>query len=77
MITQINNHADFVIEQITNPAIFKLVSTAEDWDTCLANVEHHNRIRVLAEIQTPIKTIRTCGITTKTTALTPHSNKIL
>ena len=62
--TQINNHAGIVTEQITNPGIVKLVLIAEDWDICLVNVEHHdkiktigNKIRMLAKIhETTIKT---------------------
>ena len=74
--TQTNTHVDILTEQITSPGVVKPVLTAEVWDTCLANVEHHNRIRIVAEIQTQTKTIKTCGITTATTTLTPHSNEI-
>ena len=46
-VTQINNHVDIVIEQITNPRIVKPVLIAEDWDICLANVEHHDKIMTI------------------------------
>ena len=44
-ITQTNNHVDIVTEQITSPGIAKHVLIAEDWDICLANVEHHDKIK--------------------------------
>ena len=44
-ITQNNNHADIVTEQISCPGIVKHVLIAEDWDMCLANVEHHDKIK--------------------------------
>ena len=47
VITQINNHADNVIEQIINPAIAKLVLIAENWDKYLANVKHRDKIRTI------------------------------
>ena len=66
-ITQINNHADIVIEQITSPGIVKPVLTAEEWDTCLANVEHHDKIKITDnKIQILTKTIKTCEITIRT-----------
>ena len=45
---QTNNHVDIVTEQITNPGIVKPGLIAKDWDICLANVEHQNKIRQLA-----------------------------
>ena len=45
--TQINNHADIVTEQITNPGIVQPVLIAEDWDICLANAEHHDKINTI------------------------------
>ena len=74
-ITQINNHVGIVTEQIINPGTVKIVLIAEDWDICLANVEHQdkirtigNRIRVLTEIR---------EISTKIATQIPPSNKIV
>ena len=74
---QTNNCVDIATEQITKSETVKLVSTAEDWDTCLKSVEHYDRIRIGVASRTTTKTIRTCAITTKTTTLTAHSNEIL
>ena len=46
-ITQINNHVDIATEQIINPGIVKPASIAEDWDTCLANAEHHDKTKTI------------------------------
>ena len=46
-ITQIDNHVDTVTEQITSPGIVRPVLIAEDWDICLASVEHHDKIRTI------------------------------
>ena len=46
-ITQTNNHADIVTEQIINPGIVKRVLIAEDWDTCHAKVEHLDKIKTI------------------------------
>ena len=73
--TQINNHVGIVTEQITSPGIFKLVLISEDWDTCLANVEHHDKIRTIGN-KIRILT-KTCEITIKTATQIPTSNKIL
>ena len=45
--TQTNIHAGIVREQITNPGIVKFVLIAEDWATCLANVEHLDKIKTI------------------------------
>ena len=39
------------IERITKPRIVKLVVTAEEWDICFGNTEHHDRLRLLVEIR--------------------------
>ena len=74
-LTQTNNHVGIVTEQITSPGIVKHVLTAENWDTYLANAEHHdktktigNKIRMLTKIH---------EITIKTATQIPLSNKIL
>ena len=46
-ITQTNNHADILNEQITGPGIVKHVLIAEDWDICLANVEHQDKTKTI------------------------------
>ena len=74
-ITQTNNHADIVTEQITSPGIVKHVLIAEDWDICLANVEHPDKIetignRIRMSTETP-------EITIKTGTQIPRSNKKL
>ena len=46
-ITQLNNHVGIVTEQITSPGIVKLVLIAEDWDICLASLEHHDKIKTI------------------------------
>ena len=74
-ITQINNHVDIATEQIINPRIVKHVLIAEDWDTCLAKVEHRDKIRTIGN-KTQMLT-KTREITTKTGTQTPHSNRIL
>ena len=74
-ITQTNNHVDIVIEQITNQGIVRPVLIAEDWDTCLANVEHLDKIKTIVnKIQMSIKIHE---IIIKTAMQIPHSNKIL
>ena len=73
--TQINNHVDIVTEQITSPGIVKRVLIAEDLDTCLVNVEHHDRIK---KIDSKIRIItKTSEISSKTAMQIPHSSKIL
>ena len=73
--TQTNNHVDIVTEQITSPGIAKPVLTAEDWDICLANVEHRDKIKTVGnKIQILTKTRE---ITIKTANQIPHSNKVL
>ena len=42
--TQTNNHLDFATEQITSLGIVKPALIAEDWDICLAKIEHHDEI---------------------------------
>ena len=44
-IIQPNNHADIVTEQIINAGIVRPVLIAQDWDTYLANAEHHDKIK--------------------------------
>ena len=44
-ITQTNNHVGIVTEQTTSPGIVKHVLIAEDWDICVAKVEHRDKIR--------------------------------
>ena len=77
-ITQTNNHAGLATEQITSPEIVKLVLTADDWDKCLANAEHHDKIKTTDnKTQTRTKTIKTYEIIIKTATQIPFSNKIL
>ena len=73
--TQINNHADIVTEQIINLGIVKPVSTAADWDTCLANAEHHDRIKTIGNKIQMLTKIHEISI--KTATQIPHSNKII
>ena len=47
--TQTNNHVDIVLEQIIRAGIVKPVLTAEDWDICLPNVEHHDKIGTIGK----------------------------
>ena len=73
--TQTNNHVDIVKEQINNPGTVKLVLIAEDWDTCVANVGHHDKIKTIgSKIRMLTKTHE---ITSKTAAQIPHSSKKL
>ena len=73
--TQTSNHADIVTEQIINPGIVRPVLTAEDWDTCLANVEHHDKIKTIGNKIRMLTKIR--EIITKTATPMPLNNKIL
>ena len=62
--TQTNNHADTVTEVINRSWIVKPVLIAENWDTCLANLEHHGKIQTIGY---KIRMLtRTREITTKT-----------
>ena len=73
--TQINNHVDTVTELTTSPGIVNHVLIAEDWDTCLVNVEHHDRIKPKGN---KIRMItKTREITIKTATQNPSSNRIL
>ena len=72
--TQTNNHADIVTEHITSPEIVKPVLTAEDWDICLANVEHHEKIRTKGNKIG--KMTETRKITIKAATQILHSNKM-
>ena len=45
--TKTNNHVDIATEQIIGPVIVKPVLIAEDWDICLANLEHHDKVRTI------------------------------
>ena len=77
-ITQINNHVGIITEQITCSGIVKHVLTAENWDICLAKVEHHDEIRTTdKKTQIRTKTIKTYEILIKTATQIPLSNKIL
>ena len=73
--TQSNNHAGIVTEQITNPGIVKLVLIAEDWDICLVNVEHHDKIKTIGKKIRMLAKIH--EISTNTATQIPHSSKIL
>ena len=74
-ITQINNHVGIVTEQITSPGIVKRVLIAEDWDICLVNVEHHDKIKIIGNKTRMLTKIREISI--KTSMQIPLSNKIL
>ena len=74
-ITQPNNHADIVTEQIVNPGIVKLVSIAEDWEICLAKAEHHDKIKTIGNKIRMLTKFHKISINTVTQ--TPRSNKIL
>ena len=73
--TQINNHVDIVTELITSPGIVKLVLIAEDWDTCLVNVEHHDRIKTKGNKIRMLTKIHEISI--KTATKISDNNKIL
>ena len=73
--TQTNNQVDIVTEQITSAVIVKHILIAENRDRCLANVEHHNKIRTIGR-KTRMLT-KTCETTFKTAMQLPLSNKIL
>ena len=73
--TQTNNHAGIVTEQITNPGIVKLVLIAEDWDICLVNVEHHDKIKPIGSKIQMLTKIHEISI--KTAMQIPPSNQIL
>ena len=73
--TQINNNVGIVTEQITSPGIVKHVLIAEDWDICLANAEHPDKIRTIGnKTQMLSKTLEN---TIKTATQITPSNKIL
>ena len=74
-ITQTNNHVGLALEQITSRGIVKRVLIADDWDICLANVEHRDRIRTIGN-KTRMLT-KTRKTTAKTATQIPPSNKIL
>ena len=74
-ITQTSSHADIVTEQIINPGIVKLALIAEDWDICLANVEHCDKIKTIDNKIRMFLKIR--KITIKIAKQIPPSNKIL
>ena len=73
--TQVNKHIDIVTEQLINLGIVRPVLIAVDWDICLANVEHHDKIKTKGNEIRMLTKIR--EISLKTTTQTPHSNKIL
>ena len=74
-ITQTNNHIGIVTEQTTSIGIFKHVLIAEDWDICLANVEHQDKIKTIGNKTRMLTKIR--KNTSKTATQIPPSNKIL
>ena len=74
-LTQNNNHVGIATEQITSPGIVKHVLIAEDWDICLANVEHRDKITTIGNKTRMIT--KTRKSTVKTATQIPHSNKIL
>ena len=75
-ITEINNHVNIAIKRITNPEIFKLVSTAEESHTCLVNAEQHDQIRTIGnKTQTQTKILGTCRATFRNAIL--HNNKTI
>ena len=73
--TQTNNHVDVVTEQITSLGIAKLVLIVEDWEICLANVEHHDKIRTKGKKNQML--VKTRKIAIKSATHIPQSNKIL
>ena len=74
-ITQTNNHADIVTKQTYSPEMVKPVLIAEDWDICLANVEHHDKIKISGN---KIRMLtKTREISNKPALQTLPSNKIL
>ena len=74
-IKQRNHHVCILTEQITSRGIVKHVLIAEDWDICLANVEHRDTIRTTGnKIQMLTKTRE---ITIRTAMEIPLNNKIL
>ena len=73
--TQTNNHVDFVTEQIISPGIVKPVLIAEDWDRCLANVEHHDKVKTIGKKFRNLT--GTHKITVEIATQSPLSNKIL
>ena len=72
---QTNNHVDIVTEQITSAGIVKPVLIAEDWDICLAKVEHHDKIRTTGKKIRLLTKAR--KITIQTATQIPLSNKKL
>ena len=74
-ITQINNHADIITEQIINLGVVKHVLIAEKWDICLAKVEHRDIIKTIGSKIRKLTKIH--EITIKTATQIPPSNKIL
>ena len=74
-ITQTNNHVGIVTEQITSPGIAKHFLIVEDWDICLANAEHHDKIKAIGNKSRMLTEIH--KITIKTATQVPHSSKIL
>ena len=73
--TPTNNHAGIVTEQITNPGIVDRVLIAEDWDICLANAEHLDKIKTIGCKIRMLTKIHETTIKTATQILL--SNKIL
>ena len=73
-ITQTNNNAGIVTVQIKSPGVVKHDLIAEDWDICLANVEHHDKIKTKGNRIRPLTKTREISI--KTAMRVPPSNKI-
>ena len=74
-ITQTNNRVGIVTEQITSPGIARHVLIVEDWDICLANAEHHDKIKAIGSKIRMLTKIH--KITIETATQIPPSNKIL
>ena len=74
-ITQTNNHVGIVTEQITSPEIVKHVFIAEDWDICLANAEHREKINTIGNKIRMLNKVHKISI--KTATQIPPNNKIL
>ena len=72
--TQTNYHVDIVTERITSPGTVKPVLLAKDWDICLANVEHPDKIRTIGNKIRMLTKTRENKI--RTAMQIPHSNKI-
>ena len=68
-ITQTNNLADIVTEQIINPGIGKLVLIADDLNIYLAQAEHHDKIKTIDNKNRMLTKTRKISIKTVTQVL--------